>query len=273
MTVKITTQSAEDISLDLPRILCLHGGGTNSTIFRTQCRAISRQLASEFRLVFAEAPHLSQAGPDVLSVYASFGPFKRWIRWKPEHPTIHPDEAVRAIDSSLEDAMREDDEQGATGEWVAILGFSQGAKIAASILYRQQLREQYYGRSYFRQTNTPYFRFGVIMAGRAPFVALDRNLPTNPPLPDASQITDTSNKANRMSQELAGHCLHIPTVHVLGLKDPGLEMHRQLYRDFCDDDTKRLVEWDGDHRLPIKTKDVSLVTSQIRELAEETGVY
>ena len=49
-----------------------------------------------------------------------------------------PQDTVDQVSSALTQAMRNDDRQGATGEWVALLGFSQGAKIAASILYAQQ---------------------------------------------------------------------------------------------------------------------------------------
>ncbi|KXJ86440.1 hypothetical protein Micbo1qcDRAFT_168476, partial [Microdochium bolleyi] len=93
-----------------PRILCLHGGGTNARIFRAQCRALSRSLAPHFRLVYADAPFLSDdPGPDVLSVYAGCGPFKRWLRWKPEQPAPSSDEeAVAAIDDALGDAMAAD---------------------------------------------------------------------------------------------------------------------------------------------------------------------
>lgn len=72
------TAAAEDPTLHRPRILCLHGGGTNAHIFRAQCRSLSYALAPHFRLAYAEAPFLSDPGPDVASVYADCGPFKRW---------------------------------------------------------------------------------------------------------------------------------------------------------------------------------------------------
>src|SRR4051812_12020558 len=66
-------------TLHLPRILMLHGGGTNSRIFHMQCRSLDYHLKSPFRTVYVEAPLPSTAGPDVLTVYASCGPFKRWV--------------------------------------------------------------------------------------------------------------------------------------------------------------------------------------------------
>ena len=88
---------AESSTLHLPRILCLHGGGTNARIFRAQCRALITQLESEYRLVFAQAPFDSHAGPDVLSVYSQWGPFRRWLRWRAEDMLIRPKDAVSEI--------------------------------------------------------------------------------------------------------------------------------------------------------------------------------
>ncbi|KAL4812712.1 serine hydrolase FSH [Aspergillus spinulosporus] len=249
-------------TLHLPRILCLHGGGSNAAIFQAQCRRLSAQLRSEFRFVFAQAPFASDAGPDVMSVYSEWGPFRRWLRWRPDHPDIPPELAIREIDKSLEDAKRQDDAKGATGPWVALLGFSQGAKMCASLLYRQQLRHELLGRQFAGSD----YRFGVLLAGRAPLVCLDPDLDLDLSLPDASQITD------------AGHCgpsrdiLHIPTVHVHGTRDPYVDLHRQLYNEFCAPQSRRLVEWDGDHRVPLKHNEVSLVAYQIRELAKQSGL-
>lgn len=260
----------QDSTLHLPRILCLHGGGTNARIFRMQCRSLIRHLDSEYRFVFAEAPFSSLAGPDVLSVYSSYGPFKRWLRWLPEHPQLRPEEIVRQIDQSLEDAMSQDDACGATGEFAALLGFSQGAKVAASLLYRQQVREELFGK----RPGSLEFRFAVLMAGRSPLISLDTGLKLSPPLPDASQITDfryLHDQGQAIRGE--GHLLRLPTIHVHGLRDVGIDLHRELYDLFCDPKSRRLVEWDGDHRLPLKSSDVSLVLEQIHEVAKDTGIY
>ena len=266
--IQKTPEKVIDHTLHLPRILCLHGGGTNARIFRMQCRAVSAQLKSEFRLVFAEAPYDSQAGPDVLSVYSQCGPFKRWLRWRPEHPDVRLEDTVWEIDQSLDDAMRDDDRKGATGEWVGLLGFSQGAKVAASLLYRQQVRAETYGH-YMADSN---WRFGVLMAGRAPLVDLDPDIALEPPLPDATQITDLKGWAG-MKMHNNGHVLRIPTIHVHGSRDPGIELHRELYDEYCEAGTKTLIEWDGNHRIPLKANDVAKVTCRIRELAREMQYY
>ncbi|KAJ5744671.1 Serine hydrolase FSH [Penicillium manginii] len=257
-----TNPTTADDTLHLPRILCLHGGGSNAAVFQSQCRRLIAQLKSEFRFVFAQAPFLSEAGPDVMSVYSQWGPFRRWLRWSPDHPELRPQYAIRVLDDSLEEAKRQDDAKGATGAWVGLLGFSQGAKMCASILYRQQVRQEQLGR----RSGDSEYDFGILIAGRAPFVCLDPHLDLHSPLPDVSQITDG---------KYEGPCpnvLRIPTVHVHGIRDPHVALHRQLFSDFSSAESRRFVEWDGGHRVPLKYNDVSLVAYQIRELAIQAGL-
>lgn len=248
MAVGTTHNNRDQSSLNLPRILCLHGGGTNARIFRAQCRVLEAHLKSRFRLVYPNAPFPAQPGADVLSVYAEWGPFRKWI---PGEKLDVQKMCAEEIDECIQEAMYEDDMKGGTGEWVGLLGFSQGAKIGASLLYRQQqndaVSDHYYGFS----ISEPKWRFAVLMAGRAPIVMLE---------PSA------------LSEQYQTELLRLPTLHVHGLADPGLEHHRRLLTDACDEDSVRLAEWNGGHRIPVKTKDVASVVFQILDLARETGV-
>jgi hypothetical protein len=259
--------SVEDRTLHLPRILCLHGGGTNARIFKAQCRRLIVQLDSEFRFVFAEAAFASDAGSDVLSVYSQWGPFKRWLRWLPGHLWIPPETVVAKLDYQLAEAMQQDNERGGTGNWVALLGFSQGAKVAASLLYRQQVREEVLGKHHAGSN----FQFGILMAGRSPLVSLDSGTNLTPALPNAAETTDSPDY--NMQEYEEGHVLRIPTLHVHGLRDKNLHLHQQLFEDFCDPGSRKLVVWDGEHRLPLKLNEVSPITYQIRELAKQSGIY
>lgn len=254
----------QDPTLRLPRILCLHGGGTNATIFRAQCRALRSQLLDHFRLVFADAPFLSGPGPDVESVFAEWGPFRSWVR--PPVRTIPGTWGlgsldVEAVDRAVKATMTADDALGGTGQWVGLLGFSQGAKMAGCLLLRQQ-RQNEIGHSqlgYDRNTdviNPPNdhgyetkYQFAVLMAGRRPLVALEDG-------PEPEQRSR----------------LRLPTIHVHGTRDQGLAMHRELLHRDCEKGSTRLIEWDGDHRVPTKTKDVALVVAAILDVALEAEV-
>ncbi|KAJ6119128.1 hypothetical protein N7523_003408 [Penicillium sp. IBT 18751x] len=237
----LATQSSD--GRDLPRILCLHGGGTNARIFKAQCRVIRNHLADSFRLVFADAPFPSPPGPDVTSVYGDWGQFRAWLPL----PTIN-EYVIDKIDESIAAAMNADDRAGATGPWVGLLGFSQGARVAASLLFRQQWYSLHPAVCFdpkdvgaFAPTE---YRFAVLLAGRGPLIEMCA-------------------RGDNVQPEF--DLLQLPTIHVHGLQDPGLEMHRDLLR-CCLSSSARLVEWDGDHRVPITTKDVGKVVAEIHSL-------
>ncbi|KAI1397395.1 serine hydrolase FSH [Hypoxylon fuscum] len=255
-----------DSTLRLPRILCLHGGGTNARIFKAQCRVLSRMLEPYFRLVYAEAPFESTAGPDVLSVYAEHGPFKRWLRWLPDQAEVEDDTALLDINASIQDAMDADDRAGANGPFVGLLGFSQGAKMSASLLFKQQVRAAKLGQS---QAGSD-FKFAVLMAGRAPLVNLDPEVFKSSMLSHASQI-GLSGGPDLMEMMSGNHILKLPTIHVHGLNDPGLNLHRELLEEYCDPESSRLVEWNGAHRVPLKGSDVQPLIDEILDVARQTG--
>lgn len=245
-------------TIHLPRILCLHGGGTNAAIFQMQCRVLEKRLGRSFRLVYAQAPFTStEPGPDVTSVYRNYGPFRVWFCDHNMSKFLTSRDVATAIDASLALAMAADDAKGATGDWVGLLGFSQGAKAAASILYRQQ------------RCAITNFRFAILFAGRGPLVWLMPDLPRPDGLVDAATpFTYASSPWVSLGSD--EHMLRLPTVHVHGVNDPGLEYHRDLLREYCDPLQATLLEWAGDHRMPIKSRDVEAVVQQIHRVARET---
>ncbi|KAE8141919.1 hypothetical protein BDV38DRAFT_295728 [Aspergillus pseudotamarii] len=259
--------NANDSTLHLPRILCLHGGGTNARIFRMQCRVLERMLRPHFRLVFAEATLPARPGPDVTSVYKDYGPFKAWLRVRPEDPAEDAHNIVRKIEDSLAAARLADDCRGATGDWVGLLGFSQGAHLAAGILATQQeLRRRNEDDEVW-----PAFRFAVLLAGRGPLRWLRPDLPMPRGFVDAAQCT-TGGEPLVAVDLLQDNRLQTPTVHVHGLADPGLELHRRLLYQYCDTRMAALIEWGGNHRVPIKIRDAASVVEQILSVAQQTGV-
>ncbi|KAL4981534.1 serine hydrolase-domain-containing protein [Aspergillus falconensis] len=296
------SQRSTDSTLHLPRILCLHGGGTNARIFHSQCRVLRARLSPHFRLVFADAPFPSTPGPDVVSVYEKWGPFKAWfppgsaaqragasyaaayahaqgrsgdVVRIDDDPAVH-DLAVRGIRMAIEDAMDRDDGLGATGDWVGVLGFSQGAKMAASLLLQQQSvnRRQKESKNWDEEeppttrprTNVDY-RFAVLLAGRAPMVSLALD-------EDADELDSpfTGSSYGSAFSFVFEPALHLPTIHVHGLKDPGLSLHRDLLDHGCEYGSTRLIEWEGEHRVPIKSHDVMPVVDAMLQVASEAGV-
>lgn len=235
--------------INAPRILCLHGGGSSAEIFKTQCRVLIHHLSTNFRLVFADGPYISTPGPDVVPTYADMAPFRSWL---------FPGGELGCIDlvyRQLEAAIRRDNDEGWTGEWVGFLGFSQGAKMAASLLLEAQRRNCLISRR-LTPLRTQHdkmwchrWKFAIIVAGRGPL--LDVN---------GGSIASDPDK------------LFLPSLHVHGLEDPGLPLHRDLYNRCGVPGSKRLMEWDGAHRMPIKGPDVKRLVSEIEALAVSAGV-
>lgn len=175
--------------------------------------------------------------------------------------------------------MAEDDQRGATGEWVGLLGFSQGAKLTASLLFEQQIRWKKHGREQGQKEHLNNlngkgveWKFGVCMAGRAPLVSLS-DLTPGPKLVDAGEISEGFD-FNKPGQEdpTVGHRLKMPTVHIHGTQDPGIHLHRRLLLDYCEQGTTTLVEWEGAHRIAIKSTDVSRMVEAILTVAKQAGV-
>jgi hypothetical protein len=219
---------------------------------------LEKRLKKTFRLVYAEGPIAGvHPGPDVTSVYKDYAPFRAWLRDN-NTPGIWTSQNIAdGIDASLALAMTADDTAGATGDWIGLLGFSQGAKVAASILYRQQ------------RCGGSSFQFAVLLAGRGPLVWLMPELPMPLGLVDAA--TPSTHPAPAwLPLDSDEHILSLPSIHVHGLKDPGLERHRDLLRDYCNPLHATLLEWDGDHRIPIKSRDVDTVVQEIHKAAQVT---
>ena len=305
----------------LPRILCLHGGATNALIFKTQCRAIISALKHRFRFVFVDAPFPCAPHPDIVPVYGDLAPFYRWLRFipgehdDPEHGEDDPRWFADRVLFSIRKGITSD---GGTGEIVGVMGFSQGAKIAASLLWAVQHLEPY-GTKVEDMTLLERIgadirrilpaledlKFGVIVAGSAPVVMLDpvvlgvmqtkaagqqkgavngsalkfdgfipRHVESPASLSQTFKDWPTEEGTKEtMDGQVADHVIALPTLHVHGLRDPGIDRHRKLLRLYCKKGTTRHIEWDGGHRIPIKTSDVKLMVDKILEMAEETGAF
>ncbi|RAL09583.1 uncharacterized protein BO97DRAFT_314194, partial [Aspergillus homomorphus CBS 101889] len=238
-------------TLHKPRILCLHGGGVSARIFRMQARQLIEALALHFRLVFADGPFPSEMHPDLTSVYGQMGPCYRWAGWLPQHADLPAGETIETIRASLLHAMQAD--SAGTGRWVGLLGFSQGARLAVSILLEDQRVEKGRGKEgrFFLGVQ---WEFGVLLAGRGPPYNLSHQHRAAPAAEDEHEIWTTT-----------------PTLHVHGLQDPGLAFHRLLLREYAAPGSALLIEWDGEHRVPIRTVDVDAVTGGILRVAGIRG--
>ena len=229
-------------------------------IFELQMRYFITSLSRDFRLVFADGPWPSEMHEDLKPVYSHMGPCYRWANWKLHHPPNNDCTAIGEIEDALTNAMDKDEGEG---EWVGLLGFSQGAALAFSILLENQLRLQ-------RDPSATAFAgvnwgFGIIMAGRAPPFSLN---PITQNSHHYNSVTKPSHGRDKASfSDPFPHRLRTPTLHVHGMRDGGLELHRDLVGCFASPIHTRLVEWDGAHRIPFRGVDVEKIAEAILEVA------
>ena len=151
-------------SQPLPRIACFHGSGSNGSIYQIQCLRLQMLLESEFEFVFFDAPFERDAGPGVLPWFEEYAPFKSWIM-KREGGT--GEEIADGTDGRLgsengvERAKRLMREAGGGGEWIAVMGFSQGTKMAGGLLKDQEKRK----KEGVREGDGFDLKFGVLCMG------------------------------------------------------------------------------------------------------------
>ncbi|CAL3962596.1 unnamed protein product [Diplocarpon coronariae] len=216
---------------DKPAILCLHGSGTNSTIFNIQTIRLQRSLSSSFDFIFLDAPFEAPPGPGVMPVFDGCGPFFRWTAPGSEEM---PPETRDLIASAL---SRPDK------NIVGILGFSQGAKLAAGVCLEQQISAAKTAEAKPRGS----VRFGVFLNG------------TSPPI------------TSMLSAEEKGTLIRVPSVHVIGLQDEWREESERLWAGSFEESTAKKLEFDVGHRLPTAEGDTALIVGEISRLYRETS--
>lgn len=219
---------------DLPCLLCLHGGGTSAYIFSIQTRRLQKALADRFRFVFVDGPFECPAGPGVIPFFEGMDPYRRWIDADGDDKG-----KVRPL---LRKAMAEDG-----GNFVGILGFSQGARLALGLLHEKQEKHP----EAFNE-----FGFGVFICG------------TYPPLGLASTlfpITPTALFEGQDWEEKHDRILRIPTIHVMGEKDPFLWKSKLLVQ--CSEPSSASVmEFNTGHQLPVRPMDTQRLADRIVRL-------
>ena len=140
----------------------LHGGGVSGSIFTIQTRKVVWKLKPQFDLVFLDAPWVCPPGPGVLPVFADAGPFYRWARW-------HETEDGNKLADRLREVLSKPG-----GEWVGVLGFSQGGRLASGLCWEQQHLEN--GLDYLIPGLK--FKFAVLVGAAWPLIKPSNLRPT-----------------------------------------------------------------------------------------------
>lgn len=170
------------------------------------------------------------------------------------------------------------------GPFVGVLGFSQGAGVAARLLLRQDEMRRTKARD-VGQRHTPLLKFGVLIGG-SPQCLYSKARPPPKSLAGADlgraraardgdgdgyvngerETRDSCNLDTDMAHLVPK--IAIPTIHVHGLSDQYLPNGRMLLKDFFDRPTAQLLEFDGGHHMPVLLKDSQRLAEMMVQLSE-----
>lgn len=234
----------------LPCILCLHGGGSSAAILKIQARRLISQLSPHFRFVFVDGPHQCPPGPGILPTFEGMEPYHRWYlgNWNRITSTdyhLMPRDEVDAVDSVILRAMEET--EGGIESFVGVMGFSQGARLAAGLLLRQQRRK-------IKADPLPLggckLNFGVMIAG--PY----------PPITMAEEVDEQEGVGNYAPLQT------IPTVHAWGKDDQFIDRIKRM-ADCCDNADTFVLEYPGGHHMPARNEPAA--TSTLSEYVLEAS--
>jgi predicted esterase len=248
----LTRGLAPTIQLEqpLPVILCLHGGGANATgrfgflwisttvdidnylVYNVQSVRIQRILCNTFNFLFLEGPMITTAGAGVMPVFDGCDPFYRWFRPGKDDNLMPPQTRAR-VKQAL-DYIEAEREAGVLGKVVGFMGFSQGGKLGAGLLWEQMMNGAECGWD---------FKFGVICNAIAP------------PMCEVKE----EDKVRRIT---------IPTLHVVGEEDPWRDSSRKLYNDYFDTNIAKKLEFPIGHRLPTSEDESKKITDEILRIWE-----
>jgi pimeloyl-ACP methyl ester carboxylesterase len=213
--------SAATANSGKPRILMLHGGGTSGSIFTIQTRKVIWALRKYFDFAFLDAPWVCPPGPGVLPVFADAGPFYRWARW-------YDDEDGNKVKKALRNRLSEPG-----GPWVGVLGFSQGGRLAAGLLWQQENGGL---DDLLPELN---FKFGVFVGSGYPLLHLTHEAKG-----------PASERESKEWDPKYEHGIHVPSVHAIGKQDPVAPFAKLMFRCF-DPNATKMLEPDTGHQMPL----------------------
>lgn len=119
-----------------------------------------------------------------------------------------------------------------------VLGFSEGASVAASLILRQ-----------YRVKGTSPFKFAIFICGILP-------------LRSVTEDNILADEADETAERI-----EVPTAHIVGSKDPGYQGSRALYK-LCDPSSASIFDHGGAHTIPWDLASTQGIATEIRSVVE-----
>lgn len=243
------------------RFLCLHGRGTNSDIFETQLSALFSRISPLHTFDFVDAQFDCSAAPGISHLYPP-----PYLSWHSQYET----QDIQEVHDFLVSIVEED------GPYDGVIGFSQGAALAASILLSSEYSRDDYGLT---RGAAPLFKIAIFFNAVmlfSPSPDIGSNIGREIKMQEERlagflQGVDSSPSANHdvrsiysegdkssfdLPPSIFGFIpetfptrIAIPTLHVIGMNDQ-FSKHSQDLVKLCDPDKIQVLYVDGGHEIP-----------------------
>ncbi|KAF7133671.1 hypothetical protein CNMCM5793_004969 [Aspergillus hiratsukae] len=233
--------------------LCLHGRGTNSDIFESQLAALRSRISPEHTFDFIDAEFDCPPAPGISDFYPS--PYLGWhAQYDPPH--------VQAVHDYLWSVIRED------GPYDGVIGFSEGAALAASLLLCHEHVHLIDGSAQPRDApfKVAIFFNSVVML--SPSERIGSNITQSIQKVEDSYLeflhVGSSDPQARTLPAIFGFPpsfpsrIAVPTLHVIGEHDAFAEYSRAV-AGLCRQEIAEVLVFDGGHELPSPTTSGSSV--------------
>ncbi|KAK1977918.1 serine hydrolase FSH [Colletotrichum cereale] len=262
------------------RLLALHGVGSSANIFENQLDGLVGSVDASYEFVFVNGHVPSHRGPGMSP--AVNGPFYSFTEG------YSPDE-IQAAHNEIAATVAE------LGPFDGIVGFSQGASLALSYIYHQQVNgeEPDFKFAVFFSSIVPfstdstycereieelcsYRRTGMIVKNLTPKQQVFNDclvrtfqsaLKIGAVLPDFNQdfFLDESKAVPRVLHPLLlSERIRIPTVHVSGRRDlPFLQDMHEVGYQMCDPKLSKKLYHSGGHHPPKKASEIKGVVRAV----------
>lgn len=233
---------------------------STTDLFVLKLAPVTYELAKTVRpeFHFVNGPNEARAAPGIAEHYE--GPYYRFLDSGAPHIT----QRTGVSESSLRQARSPEDfgrglrefglmdvglsracdflqqyvEEHDGNSFDGVLGFSEGATVAASLIIRQ-----------CRKKGTSPFKFAVFICC------------TVPPL--------RSDRVDIMLADETGERIDIPTAHILGSKDPGYQGGMALY-NLCNQSSASVFDHGGPHTIPWDLASTQRIAENIRSVFERS---
>ncbi|KAJ5787578.1 hypothetical protein N7457_002568 [Penicillium paradoxum] len=226
------------------RFLCLHGGGTNREIFEIQTGGLRQQLEKHgHRFEFMNGKMSAKVEEGKIAIYihdpADINPANvhrnTELEGVVDGPFYNHYSRGAYPASSVLDAFDHTQRFIAEhGPFDAVMGFSQGAALAASLII-------HHNRT--RPAEPPLFRAAVFICGAAPWESSGQQ--QIEPKPDTYPIA-------------------IPTANIVGKADPLFPESQKLY-ELCEPAKAAYYDHGSKHMVPFDMKNTEEMTRAIQE--------